>query len=81
MLWLEPSLWVLKSVVDSAEVNRADEYSDVVACVRQMLCASRGSQAEEDSYRDLDLTLTLLYLQGSNPDSDPADVVSCSGCV
>lgn len=38
-----------------------------------------GSYATEDSDRDLDLTLTGPYLQGSSPDSDPADAVSCRG--
>lgn len=34
MLRLEPhSLWALKPAVDTAEVNRADEYSDVVVSV------------------------------------------------
>lgn len=48
---------------------------------KRMPCASPGSQAAEDSARDLDWTLTLLYLQRSSPDSYPADVVSCSGRV
>lgn len=49
---------------------------------KRMPCASLGSQAADPrSDRDLDWTLTLLYLQRSSPDSDPADVVSCSGRV